>query len=343
MKSLYEILGVSKNASDDDIKAAYRGLAKKYHPDRNPNDPKAEELFKEIQSAYHVLGDKEKRRDYDNPRGHSHQGFGGFGAHGRFSDIFSEMFGGSNPFTGGHQRRRSRPSSRGQKVLLTLEEAAFGCEKEVVRDYSTICSPCGGTGADASKGSSACGTCRGVGEVIAHKGFITVKQTCPTCHGTGRVVSHSCEHCSGAGRHTHSEKIRVHFPKGIATGNRIKLDGKGDEFLPGNFGDLYLDVHVLDSELFDRRGNDIYTKVHVDYPTMVLGGAVDVMSIRGKKKVKIPKMLNPGSKIRIKGEGVADVRTGEVGDQYVEVLLKFPDSLSGEMESLLIKMKELTR
>jgi molecular chaperone DnaJ len=222
-----------------------------------------------------------------------------------------------------------------------LEEAAFGCEKEIERDYRALCGSCNGTGADQSKGYSVCGTCGGAGEVIAHKGFITVKQTCPACGGSGRV-GHPCETCHGEGKVSRKETLNVKFPKGIATGHRIKLDGKGDEFLPGRFGDLYLDIHVLESDNFERRGNSIHTKIHVDYATLVLGGSAEVLSLRGVKKIKVPRMLKPGSKIRIKGGGIADVRTGDVGDHYVEVLLKLPDSLSPELTTLLEKMREIS-
>ena len=339
MSDLYKVLEVDKSSSPDEIKKSYRRLAKKYHPDRNQGDIESEKKFKEIQEAYQVLSDPKKRDQYDNPP----RGFPGFGNQGGpfggFADIFSEMFGGNNPFTARRQQRQQFSHNR-QKVILTFEEAAFGCEKDIVRTYRKDCDPCEGTGAGTG-GITVCDSCHGSGEVIAHRGFITVKQTCPQCGGHGQVIKSVCRSCDATGKEVMTEKLRVAFPAGVNTGNRIRLDRKGDVFSHGACGDLFLDIHVLESDTFIRDGADIHTRHPVDYPTYVLGGTINVPTVKGERSVKVPPGTQVGATLRLRGEGLPDVSGGQRGDHYVALTIEVPTTITGDHARLLKEIRDL--
>jgi len=333
----YKILEVNSSSSPNEIKKSYRRLAKKYHPDRNQNDPASEKKFKEIQEAYQVLSDPKKREEYDNPARNFH-GFGHQpGGVGGFADIFSEMFGGNNPFTSRRSARQQFSHNR-QKVVLTFEEAAFGCEKDIVRTYRKDCLSCDGSGAGTG-GIVTCDNCHGNGEVIAHKGFITVKQTCPQCGGHGKVIKSVCRSCDGTGKSVLTEKLRVAFPAGVNTGNRIRIDRKGDEFSHGACGDLFLDIHVLESDKFTRDGSDVRNECEVDYAIYVLGGTIDIPTVKGTKSVKVPPGTQVGSTLRLRGEGLPSVSGGPSGDHYVTLTIVIPKSVSPEYAKLLEEIK----
>ena len=338
MSDPYNILQVDRSSSPGDIKKSYRRLAKKYHPDRNQGDAECEKKFKEIQEAYQVLSDPKKKEEYDNPP----RGFGGFAQQagfGGFGDIFSEMFGGNNPFNSRRHTRQQFSHNR-QKVVLSFDEAAFGCEKDIVRTYRRDCHPCEGTGA-GSGGIVTCETCNGSGEVVAHKGFITVKQTCPQCGGHGKVIKDVCRHCDGTGKEVRTESLRVSFPAGVNTGNRIRLDRKGDEFSHGACGDLFLDIHALESDKFVRDGCDIRSEHAVDYPTYVLGGTTNVVTVKGERTVRIPTGTPVGSTLRLRGEGLPNISGGPMGDHYATLTIDIPKDISEEHSRLLSQVKSV--
>ena len=327
----YNILGIGKNASADDIKSAYRKLAKKYHPDRNPDDPTAEKKFKEVQSAYQILGDPEKKRQHDNPAPRFE---GTSGARG-FADIFSEMFGGRDPFAGFHEQRRHAVRHSQQRLVLTFEEAAFGCEKPISRNYRKKCGGCDGIGAAPGTGLVSCNTCRGSGEITVHRGFINIKQACGACNGHGKIIKERCLVCHGDGSIIDFDDLRVSVPAGINTGHRIRLEGKGDENPAGRRGDLFLEIQVKDSPLFAREDNNIKSELRLDYPTYALGGVVNVPSLRGERSIKIPAGTEVDSVLRLKGEGINDVHGGPAGDHFIRLVISVPTKLTDHQKSLL--------
>ncbi len=336
-KDYYEILGVPKTASQDEIKSAFRKLAKKYHPDVSKEENAAEK-FKECQEAYAVLSDETKRKQYDQ-YGHAafeNNGAGGYDFSGfDFSDIFSDIFGSGFGFNfGGGSRGKSRGRDKVMRVDLTFEEAAFGCKKTINLDTYTDCSECHGKG---GFDESVCPTCHGTGTVAAEQrtlfGTFMTKTTCPKCKGKGRSYKRSCSKCSGTGKIKVNKDIEVKIPAGVNTGNQQRVSGYG-EYSEYGSGDLYLEYRVLPHELFEREGNDIYLEVPLTITEAVLGCKKEIPTISGNVKLTIESGSNTGDKLRLKGKGIEDVHSYRKGDMYVVLNVIVPDKLSRDQKKL---------
>lgn len=348
----YEILDVARDASDRDIKKAYRRLAMKYHPDRNPGDKEAEEKFKELSEAYEVLSDAQKRAAYDQ-FGHAGVdgqagGFGGGGAgfEGNFSDIFGDVFGDIFGGGGGGGRRRSsvqRGADLRYNLDLTLEEAVRGCEKTLKVPTLVVCDQCDGSGAKPGTSARTCSTCGGVGQVRMQQGFFSVQQTCPTCHGEGKVISDPCTKCHGHGRVEETKTLQVKIPAGVDTGDRIRLSGEGEAGTHGGpAGDLYVQVNVLEHPIFERDGKHLYCEVPISFVDAALGGELDVPTLDGRVKLKIPAETQTGKLFRLRGKGIAPVRGGPTGDLMVKVTVETPVNLNSRQKELLREFQEAT-
>ncbi len=375
-RDYYEVLGVSKTATADEIKSAYRKLAMKYHPDRNPGDKAAEEKFKEAAEAYDVLHDAEKRQRYDQ---FGHQAFangaggpGGFGAGGMsmddifaaFSDVFGGRmhggggrggFGGFESFFGGGGGGRGgyRPDPNGPqdgddmnfRLDIDFDEALFGSERTIDLDLPAACPDCGGTGAAAGSRRVVCKTCGGHGVVMGGGGFLRIQQTCPTCGGEGTVVEKPCRKCRGSGRVTMPQHIALKIPAGIDTGSRLRLAGKGAGGLRGGRpGDLYVVVNVRESDIFEREGQHLFVDVPVSPVTAALGGAISVPTPEGEAQLKIPAGTPNGKIFRLRGKGVPSLRGGPAGDLDARIVFEVPANLDRrQREALEAFMKASTQ
>ncbi|MCB1592636.1 MAG: molecular chaperone DnaJ [Alphaproteobacteria bacterium] len=346
----YKVLGVEKNAGDDDIKKAYRKLAMKYHPDRNKDNPKAEEKFKEINRAYDVLKDEQRRAAYDRYGMSAFDGsmgaaspgaggdFSGFG--GAFSDIFEDMFG---DFMGG--RRRSGPT-RGSDIQytleITLEEAYLGKEAKIKIPLHDTCDSCDGKGSEPGTSSQSCSACEGQGRIRQQQGFFTIERTCPTCHGAGSIISSPCRKCSGQGVIRKEKNLNVKIPAGVETGRRIRLTGEGEAGPRGGTkGDLYVLLNVKPHKLFRREGANLYCRVPITVTRAALGGEVEVPTIEGKRaSVKVPAGTQTGQQFRIKGKGMSVLRSETRGDMYIEIFVETPVNLSKKQLDLLKQLDE---
>jgi molecular chaperone DnaJ len=349
-RDFYEVLGVDRNASDQDIKKAFRRMAMKFHPDRNPDDATAEEKFKEVNEAYEVLSDAQKKAAYDqyghagvdpNMRGGA-GGFGG-GAEG-FSDIFGDVFG--DIFGGGGGRRRSsvqRGADLRYTMDLTLEEAVRGVEKTIKVPTLVACETCDGSGAKAGTSAKTCNTCGGMGQVRMQQGFFSVQQTCPTCRGEGKVISDPCGSCHGQGRVEKTKTLSVKIPAGVDTGDRIRLSGEGEAGSHGGpAGDLYVQVNVKEHAIFDRDGRHLYCEVPISFIDAALGGELEVPTLDGRVKLKVPAETQTGKLFRLRGKGVAPVRGGGAGDLMVKVVVETPVNLTSRQKELLREFQETT-
>ncbi len=362
-RDYYEVLGVSKSATDDEIKKAYRSLAKKYHPDVN-KAPDAEEKFKEINEAYEVLSDPAKRQKYDQfgfAGMDGGQADGGFGQYGGFTsgsfddlnDIFSSFFGGDMGGFGGSRRSSSRASSqprKGQDRLMRLDitfmEACFGTTKTLNLSVDEVCSACGGSGAASPSDIEDCPTCHGTGTVISQQrtafGVFQSQNVCPDCRGTGKRIRRVCPTCGGKGYERKKVTVDVKIPAGIASGQQLRVAGKGERGTNGGpNGDLYLEINVLPHEQFVRDGRNILLEIPVSAVDATLGTTVDVPTIRGEVSMKIPAGTQDGTQLRLRGEGVADLRSGKPGDQLCTVRIKIDKKLSAKEKALYEQLKEL--
>ncbi len=343
----YKILGIARTASEVEIKKSYRRLAMKYHPDRNKdNSAEAEIKFKEIKEAYEVLSDPKKRSAYDQ-FGHagvdnSFGGAGGFSGAESFSDIFGDVFG---DIFGGGGRQRSGGAQRGADLRynleLTLEEAVHGTEATVKVPVMVKCDECGGSGAKKGSAPVTCTTCHGHGQVRMQQGFFSIQQTCPTCHGSGQKIKDPCRKCHGQGRVQETKTLSVKVPAGVDTGDRIRLAGEGEAgVMGGPAGDLYVQVHVKEHPIFTRDGADLYCEVPINFPTACLGGELEVPTLDGKVKLKIPAETQTGKLFRLRGKGVKPVRGGPAGDLICRVVIETPVKLNKEQRELLEKLRE---
>lgn len=351
-RDYYEVLGVSKSASKDEIKKAYRKLSKQYHPDIN-KEPDAADKFKEIKEAYEVLSDEQKKAHYDQ-FGHTdpNQGFGGFGGQdfgggfGGFEDIFSTFFGG-----GGGRRRDPNAPRQGADLQYTMtlsfEEAAFGKETEVEIPREENCDTCHGTGAKPGTKVETCSTCGGSGQINVEQntafGKMVNRRACHVCKGTGKHIPHKCSTCSGEGKVKKRKKIQVKVPAGIDDGQQLRVSGQGEPGVNGGpAGDLYVVFHVRDHEFFERDGDDIYCEMPITFAQAALGDEIEVPTLHGKVKLKVPAGTQTGTRFRLKGKGISNVRGYGQGDQHVVVLVVTPKKLTEKQKQLLREFSDIS-
>ena len=351
----YQTLGVSKNATADELKKAYRKLAIKYHPDKNPGDKAAEEKFKEDSLAYEVLSDPEKRRQYDQ-LGHdayTSHGTAGGGANGadfrHAQDIFSQFFGGGVSFEdlfggggGGSRRRAYNGPVDGDDLRYDLEidfeDAMYGADKKITMPRLVDCPDCSGSGCEPGSGKKVCPKCGGTGQQTVSQGFFSMSQPCSRCRGTGQIIEKPCRKCGGAGRVEVEKSFQLHIQPGVDTGSRLRVPGKGGAGLHGGRpGDLYVVIHVRANDIFTRNGEDLLCEVPVPYETCVLGGVVEVPTISGKAKMRVPAGTQSGTILRLKGKGVPSLRGGARGDLHIRVLVESPTGLTAEQQEQLRK------
>lgn len=346
-RDYYEILGVSRDVDSKELKKAYRKLAMKYHPDRNPDDKDADAKFKEATEAYEILGDQQKRAAYDQ-YGHAgvdpSAGGGGFGGgNGNFSDIFGDVFG--DIFGGGGGRGGRGGPQRGSDLRytmeLSLEEAVRGVEKKIRVPTLSNCNTCDGSGAKPGTSPKTCGTCGGAGQVRMQQGFFSVQQTCPTCRGQGTMIEDPCSSCHGRGVKEETKTLSVKIPPGVDTGDRVRLSGEGEAgAMGGPAGDLYVQVSVQEHELFHRDGRNLYCDVPISIVDAALGGELEVPTLDGRVKLKIPAETQSGKLFRLRGKGVTPVRGGAAGDLLCRVQVETPVKLTSTQKDLLMKFQE---
>ncbi|MCT8998149.1 molecular chaperone DnaJ [Chelativorans intermedius] len=347
----YETLCVSRNADERELKSAYRKLAMKYHPDRNPGDKEAEQKFKEINEAYETLRDPQKRAAYDR-FGHAAFENGGMGGRGNgagfgaggFADIFEDIFG---DIMGGGRRRsggRDRGADLRYNMEITLEEAYTGKTAQIHVPTSVSCEECAGSGARPGSSPVTCSMCYGSGRVRAAQGFFSIERTCPQCHGRGEVVKEPCAKCSGQGRVTQERSLSVNIPAGIEDGTRIRLAGEGEAGLRGGpAGDLYIFLSVKPHEFFQRDGADLYCKVPISMTTAALGGSFEVATLDGTKtRVKVPEGTQNGRQFRLRGKGMPVLRQPQVGDLYIQVVVETPQNLTRKQRELLEEFEKIS-
>jgi len=339
-RDYYEVLGVNRNADDNELKAHYRKLALKFHPDRNPGNKEAEEKFKEASEAYEVLRDPQKRNIYDQ---FGHQGLEGSGFSGfsGFEDIFSSFGGIFEDFFGFSSGRRSR--TRAQKgadlrydLSLSFMEAAFGTETEIYLEKEEVCPSCEGSGCEPGTHPETCSQCNGTGQVSRNQGFFTVRTTCHHCRGNGQTIEHPCTTCRGTGHIRVNKKVAVRIPAGVDTGSRLRLTGEGEAGVYGGpSGDLYVFIQVESHDFFERENTNIICQVRISFIQAALGDTIDVPTLNGKKELKIVKGTQPGDLFRFRGEGIPSLRSGKRGDQIIQTVIKTPINLNKKQEALL--------
>ena len=352
-KDFYDILGINRDASDDDIKKAYRKLATKFHPDRNPDSKDAEDKFKEAKEAYEILSEPEKRRAYDTyghagvnpnlsggPGGfNSGEGFGGFSE--AFGDIFGEIFGGGRG-RGGQQVYRG--ADLRYNMEITLEQAARGTETKIRIPSLDECDTCHGTGAKPGTKPKTCQTCNGQGQVRLQQGFFSIQQTCPTCHGNGKVIPEPCQACSGTGRIKNHKTLSVKIPAGVDDGDRIRLSGEGEAGMNGGPpGDLYVVVQLKAHGVFQRDGADLHCEMPVSFTVAALGGEIHIPTLEGEAKIKIPPETQSGQVFRLRGKGIKPVRQTSAGDLMCHVVVETPVRLTDRQKELLRELEEINK
>jgi molecular chaperone DnaJ len=349
-RDFYEILGVNRDATDEEIKKAYRKLAMKHHPDRNPDKPKAEEQFKEAKEAYEILSDGQKRAAYDQyghagvdpqagMRGGAAGGAGGFSD--AFGGIFDEIFGGGGGGARGGRSNIYRGSDLRYNLEITLEQAAFGTETKIRIPTMEECEPCHGSGAKAGTQPKTCPTCQGSGQVRLQQGFFSIQQTCPKCHGTGRFIADPCASCHGAGRTKQHKTLAVKIPAGVDEGDRIRLSGEGEHGINGGpSGDLYVQIHLKSHPVFQREQNDLHCEMPISFTTAALGGEIEIPTLDTIAKIKIPAETQSGKVFRLRGKGIKGVRSHTHGDLLCHVVVETPVHLTERQRELLRELEE---
>jgi len=350
-RDYYEVLGINKNSSPDQIKSAYRKLAVKYHPDKNKGDKASEEKFKEASEAYHVLSNSERKQNYDNfghaafeNAGGGRGGFSNFDFSSHFSDIFEDFFG--EGFGGGGRRSR-RSNNRGSDLKydlsISLEEAYTGKKQDIKFSTSEKCDTCKGSGSKPGYDAGSCSMCGGHGQVRSNQGFFTVQQTCPQCGGAGEEITNPCTSCNGQGKKQTSKRISVTIPKGVDDGTRIRLAGKGEAGSRGaSNGDLYLFINVYSHDFFKRSNENLFFECPISIADAALGTSIEIPTIDGRKaKIKIPSGTQSGKQFRLKGKGMPYMRAGGNGDLYIQVNTEVPVSLNKEQKELLEKFRDI--
>ena len=357
-RDYYDVLGVSKGASADEIKKGYRSKAKELHPDRNADNPEAEAKFKEANEAYEVLKDADKKAAYDR---FGHAAFeggmgggggrpgGGFGGGQQdftdaFSDMFGDLFGDFGGRGGAGGRRAARGSDLRYNLRISLEEAFAGMQKSINVPTSVACNACSGTGAEGGSEPTTCPTCSGMGKVRAQQGFFTVERTCPTCSGLGQIIKDPCKVCAGAGRVEKDRALSVNIPAGVETGTRIRLAGEGEAGMRGGpAGDLYIFIAVRDHKLFERDGTNLFCRVPVSMGTAALGGSIEVPTIDGGRgRVQIPAGSQSGRQMRLRAKGMPALRGGPTGDMFIELAGETPVNLTSRQKELLREFEDLS-
>ncbi len=347
-KDYYNILGVSKDASEEQIKKSYRKIAMEYHPDRNPGNKEAEERFKSASEAYEVLRDPQKREIYDRYgieglKGTGFTGFRGFeDIFSTFGDIFEDFFG-----FGTTQRRRTRARPGADlryDLKISFYEAAFGKEAEIEIPKNVLCDVCHGTGAKPGTHSTHCPHCKGTGQLIRSQGFFTISTTCGHCRGEGNVIQHPCKECRGNGKVRKTKKIQVKIPPGVDTGSKLRIRGEGEEGERGGLsGDLFIFLYVEPHDFFSREGDEIVCQIPISFPQATLGTEIEVPTLNGNKHLTIPKGVESGEILRIKGEGFPRMRGYGRGDQLVQIIIKTPTNLNKRQEEILREFEELSK
>ncbi|MFT4100757.1 MAG: molecular chaperone DnaJ [Burkholderiaceae bacterium] len=343
-RDYYDVLGVAKNATEEEIKKAYRKLAMKYHPDRNPDSKDAEDKFKEAKEAYEMLSDARKREAYDrfghagvdpNAGGGGGGGFGGGGFADVFGDIFGDIFGGQAGRQGGRSNVYRGADLR-YGMEITLEQAANGYTTEIRVPSWTSCENCHGTGAKPGTKPKTCSACNGQGAVRIQQGFFSIQQTCPTCHGTGKVIPEPCTHCEGLGRVKRNKTLEVKIPAGIDDGMRIRSAGNGEPGVNGGpSGDLYVEIHIKKHDVFDREGDDLHCEIPISLTTAALGGKVQVPTLSGRAEIELPEGTQSGKTFRLRGKGLKGLRASYPGDLYARVIVETPVRLTDKQKQLL--------
>lgn len=352
-KDYYEVLGVNHDASEDELKKAYRKLAMKFHPDRNPDNPKAEEHFKEAKEAYETLSDGQKRAAYDQyghaafeaggMGGGSPFGAGGAGAQGfDFSDIFGDIFGGGRGGAGGRSNVHRGADLR-YNLEITLEQAARGTETQIRVPTMAECDTCHGSGAKPGTSPTTCGTCHGQGQVRMQQGFFSIQQACPRCHGSGKQITSPCGTCHGAGRVKQHKTLSVKIPAGVDNDDRIRLSGEGEHGTNGGpAGDLYVVIHLKAHSVFQRDHNDLHCEMPISFSTAALGGEIDIPTLDGTARIKVPPETQSGKQFRLRGKGIKGVRSNAFGDLHCHVVVETPANLTERQKELLREFEAIS-